>query len=141
MKKPVFSATELLQHQQQHGFMSHHIPTSVELLARYRREYAAKRAIFDALYHSVGASAAQLTVQTMTGQVQLLVPGELLEAALQPLLDKLEQELSTLEQWVLTQAAYVERGANECGLDASEEQWAVSTFLAPPTPGGSSQAA
>jgi hypothetical protein len=132
MKKPVFTAAELLHHQQTHGFLSHHVPTSAELLARYRREYAAKRALFDALFSTLDESVAQITVQTVTSRVQLLLPHELLEAALQPVLDKLEKELSVQEQWVLQQAAHVEAGTNECGLDASDEQWAVSTFLAQP---------
>jgi hypothetical protein len=132
MKKPVFTATALLRHQEQNGFQSQHIPTSVELLARYRREYAAKRAVFDALFSTLNESVAQITVQTTTSKASLLVPHELLQAAIQPLLDQLEKELGMQEKWVLEQAACVEAGRNECGLDASDEQWAVSTFLAQP---------
>lgn len=132
MKKPVFTAAALVAHQEKNGFTSHYIPTSVEQLARYHRAYAAKRAVFDALFHTLNDHAAQITVQTMSTEVKLLVPQELLEAAIQPLLDDLEKDLRLLEKWVLEQAAYVEKGANECGLDASEEQWAVSTFLAQP---------
>ena len=132
MKKCQFTFRQLLAHQQKNGFGSQYIPTSVEQLARCHQEYTAKRAVFDALFHALNQNAAQITVQTITGKVKLLVPQELLEAAIQPLLDHLEKELRLQEKWVLEQAAHVEAGTNECGLDASEEQWAVSTFLAQP---------
>lgn len=133
MKKPSFSATQVLQHQEAKGFHSHILTTSATLLARYRQEYATKRALYDALFNLLNEHVARLTVQTNTSEVTLMVPQELLEAALQPILDKLEKELSSQEKWVLEQAAYVERGVNECGLDGSPEQWAAVALLEVPT--------
>lgn len=49
--------------------------------------------------------------------MSLLVPQELLETALQPVIDKLQKELSMQEKWVLEQAAYMERGSNEWRKD------------------------
>lgn len=137
MEAPQFSASHLLQYQEAHGFHSYTLPTSATLLDRYRREYSAKRALYDALYNTLNESVARVTVQTNTTEVTLLIPHELLEAALQPVIDKLEQELRSQEKWVLEQAAYVERGINECGLDGSPEQWAAVELLEVP----SSQAA
>ncbi|RSK23950.1 hypothetical protein [Hymenobacter metallilatus] len=129
MKTPLFTAPQVLQHQQANGFHSHILTPSTTLLARYRQEYAVKRALYDTLFNTLNESVARLTVQTNTAEVSLLVPHELLEAALQPLIDKLEKELSQQEKWVLEQAAHVERGINECGLDGSPEQWAAVELL------------
>lgn len=129
MKKSQFTATQLLQSQKDNGFHSHMLSPSATLLERYRREYSAKRALYDSLFNMLNERAARITVQTDISEVSMLVPHELLEAAIQPLIDKLEQDLRLQEKWVLEQAAHVERGINECGLDATPEEWAIVDLL------------
>ncbi|MBW3128858.1 hypothetical protein [Hymenobacter profundi] len=129
---PNFSASALLQHQRQEGFNSHDFPTSREQLAEAQTLYAAKQQIVRALWNAIQDDTAELTIRTQTQHVHVFVGEKTLSDALRPIITYLEGELSRYEHRILQQRVYVEAGINECGLDASEQQWAVSELLAAP---------
>jgi hypothetical protein len=137
MKASAFTPAKLLKHQQEHGFFSHHLATSTELLASYRAQYAAKRALYQSLFDSL--QAGEVTLRTQHQEVRLLVDTDLMEKIIMVAVEEVEKDLCQLERWILEQATYVQNGINECGLDASPKQWAAAELLKQPLP--TSQAA
>ncbi|AHJ95314.1 hypothetical protein [Hymenobacter swuensis] len=130
MKKPQFTAVELLQHQQTKGFHSHHVHTSADQLADYRARYAQKLELHKALFECI--NPGELVIRTQHQKVRLMADTGLMEKIILAAIEEVEQDLSRLEMWILEQAAYVERGVDECGIEVSPEEWAAVALVKQP---------
>ncbi len=130
-KSPEHTAASLYQQHKKQPFHSHHLSTSVEQLAQYRQQYAQRRALHQQLWRMIDipSGGGQITVKTQFGEVAMLVDRDMYCEVVEKLAAEIEKDLVTLESWLLAQAAYVEQGVNECGLDASEQDWAAYQLL------------